>query len=1136
MVTTECSFLKFYKLHVWPVLFLCLAAFWGCNTNETEPKIIKLEEQEAAKRAAEIEETTSAELADGLELNLWASESLVGDIVGMNIDNKGRAFVTVTNRSGGSEFDIRGFRHWMIESISWDKVEDRKAFLRRELAPERSDSNTWLPDRNGDGLHDWRDLTVEKEEVYIIEDSTGDGIADRSQLYISGFNSEETDVAGAIYYFNDELFLGVGPDLWRLKDTDGDGMADQKESISYGYAIHIGFSGHGMSGLTMGPDGKIYWGIGDIGFNVVDQDGKRWYYPNQGGILRSNPDGSDFEVFAAGVRNTHEFVFDKYGNLITVDNDGDHAGEHERLVYLINGSDSGWRTNWQFGKYVDPKNNDYKVWMDEEYFRPRFEGQAAHILPPLAPYHSGPAGMSYNPGTALSEEWADHFFVAEFVGAPARSAIHAFTLEPKGASFELLETQPIMKGVLATGMDIGPDGALYFTDWIDGWGTKDKGRIWKLDTPSTKGSDIRKETERILAEGFSSKTGDDLFDLLRHPDMRVRTGAQFELVRQNATEALMAAISQTDHQLMRVHGIWGMGQLARGKAELAEPLTEYLRDSDPEIRTQVAKILGDIRYKPAAESIIPLLKDEYARARMFAAEALGRMEHQPAVQPIVDMLEANNDEDVYLRHAGAISLARIGDAETVTALHDHPSAAVRVAAVVALKRMEDPGVAEFLSDSDEFVVTNAARAINDDHQIKEALPDLARMLDQNRFMNEPLLRRAINANLYSGTPENAKRLAEFAVREGVPEEMRIEALATLSVWDNPSTLDRVTGRYRGEIERNPAVARQAIEPVISQLLTEGSTPVKIAAIETVGKLSYAEAYPALISMLKEDAATGVRIAVLRALQEGSYSQIEEAVGIALEDPQQNVRMTALSMIPALDIAEERKVDLLASVLGSKSVVEQQSALEALGALQSEAAYKILNRQLDKFADDELMAEVQLELITAVERSSSEELKSRLADYRSARENENSVEAYRESLWGGSAERGRRIFYRHEGAQCTRCHAIDGRGGDVGPDLTHIARILSRDQLLESLVDPGARIAPGYGVVTATLNSGEKVQGIVVEESEKWFTIRTGEGEHITMQKSDVAERIDPPSAMPPVGEVLTRSELRDLVEFLNTLE
>ena len=123
------------------------------------------------------------------------------------------------------------------------------------------------------------------------------------------------------------LFVAVGPDLWRMKDKNGDGIADEKTSISHGYGIHIGFSGHGMSGVEMGPDGRIYWQIGDIGFNGKDQDGKKWEYPNSGVIARSNPDGSDFEIFASGIRNTHEFVFDEYGNLISEDNDGDHPAK-----------------------------------------------------------------------------------------------------------------------------------------------------------------------------------------------------------------------------------------------------------------------------------------------------------------------------------------------------------------------------------------------------------------------------------------------------------------------------------------------------------------------------------------------------------------------------------------------------------------------------------------------------------------------------------------------------------------------------------------------------------------------------------------------------------------------------------------
>ena len=410
---------------------------------KAEPEVKSLSDEEARKRADRIKRQVTLEMAEGVDASLWASEALLADPVALNMDYRGRAWVTVTNRSNNSEFDIRPYPHWITDSVSFQTVEDRRDFLKRTFAADKNLTAEDIPDRNEDGVHDWRDLAVEKEEVWVLADETGDGSADEASLFLRDFNSEVTDVLGGIYYHNqrDELFLAVAPNAWQVKDADGDGMADQKKAISDGFGVHIGFSGHGMSGVTLGPDGMIYYGIGDIGADITDNEGNHHPNPNRGVIVRSEPDGSHFEVFAHGVRNTHEFTFDKYGNLITLDNDGDHPGESERLVYLIDGSDSGWRINWQFGKYTDPKNNDYKVWMDEGYYKTRFEGQASHILPPIAPYHNGPTGMVYNPGTALSERWREHFFVVEFVGAPSRSGIHAFTLEPKGASFELASDQ-----------------------------------------------------------------------------------------------------------------------------------------------------------------------------------------------------------------------------------------------------------------------------------------------------------------------------------------------------------------------------------------------------------------------------------------------------------------------------------------------------------------------------------------------------------------------------------------------------------------------------------------------------------------------------------------------------------------------
>jgi len=366
-------------------------------------KSIEINSDYAQTLADDIQYEVSLNIADGFELSLWAADTLIDDPIAISIDDHGRIFYTRAIRQTHSEFDIRSHKNWMTASISFETVEERRAFLRETFSETNEEGRKFLMDLNGDGQLDWRDLTFEKEQVWFVEDASGDGFADRTQLYLEDFNQEITDVANGLEAYNGEVFIAVGPDLWRTGDRDHDGIADVVNSISHGYAVHIGFGAHGMSGVKIGPDGRIWWGIGDIGMNVVDQDGKRWKYPNQGVIVRSELDGSAFEVYAAGVRNTHEFAFDQYGNLISVDNDGDHQGERERLVYLINGSETGWRINWQFGKYTDPDNNSYKVWMEERMHVPHWDGQAAYFLPPITNFVNGPTGLVYNPGTALGE-------------------------------------------------------------------------------------------------------------------------------------------------------------------------------------------------------------------------------------------------------------------------------------------------------------------------------------------------------------------------------------------------------------------------------------------------------------------------------------------------------------------------------------------------------------------------------------------------------------------------------------------------------------------------------------------------------------------------------------------------------------
>ena len=1113
----------------------------SCDKKPKQPQesllVIKEDTATARTRFKEIRESVPAQVAEGLTLTLWASDSLAPDPVAMSVDDEGHIYLTRTNRQKNSEFDIRGFRHWMTPSIALQSVEDRKNFLHETFATEKSSENEWLKDLNNDSIHDWRDLSVQKEEIWKLEDQNGSGMANVATRILNDFHDEVSDVAGALLVRKNDMFVGIAPDMWRITDEDGDGIMSDKTSISHGYGVHIGFGGHGMSGAIEGPDGRIYWGIGDIGANITTTDGTHHKYPNQGVIVRSNPDGSDFEIFAAGVRNTHEFVFDEYGNIITADNDGDHRGESERLVYIVEGSDAGWRSNWQYGKYTDPKNNGYNVWMDEKLYVPHWEGQAAYIIPPIMNFHNGPTGMAYNPGTALGKEWRSKFFLVEFVGNPSRSHIWSFDLKPKGASFELKSEQDILSGILPTGIRFAPDGALYIADWMNGWDTKNYGRVWKLDVAPNK-NDLeaeRKETERLMTLDYTDQSVDKLTQFLSYPDMRIRQKAQFELANRDnkGLKAFTAAIGQKQNQLARVHGIWGIGQLARKKLERAESLMGLLKDSDAEIVAQAAKTLGDLKYTNAGKDLIALLGHENARVRFFAAQALGRIKDKNAIEPLLKMLEFNNDDDLYLRHAGVLALSRIGEVAPIVALAKSENRSLRIAAVLVLRRLQSEQLALFLQDQDEYIVTEAARAINDDWSIEPALPALASLLKEEKYTSEPLLRRSINAALRVGGEKELDLLINFAKRESVSSNLRGEALAAIGTWASPSVLDRVDGRYRGEINRDAIVVKHKIEKFIPDFLKDKNPDILVAAAKAISSLKI-EGYNAqLAQIMKNHASPDVRSAMLAALGDLNYTRIEEAMKIGMADIDRGVRTVAVGLVTQLDLSKEKLPAIVEPIFKSGSIVEQQKMLSVLGEMPLEKSKDVLISLIKQGNDKKLSNGVILDLTEAVEATKSEELISQLGTLKA---HGDGLAAYTETLNGGDRRAGYQYFNTNSAGQCVRCHALGGAGGAVGPALDNIGNILSREQLLEALINPSARLSPGYGMVTVTLKDGQTVTGILEEETEDELILKTSDAEPMEIALSRIDKRQNMASGMPPMGTIMSKREIRDVIEFLANLK
>ena len=144
--------------------------------------------------------------------------------------------------------------------------------------------------------------------------------------------------------------------------------------------------------------------------------------------------------------------------------------------------------------------------------------------------------------------------------------------------------------------------------------------------------------------------------------------------------------------------------------------------------------------------------------------------------------------------------------------------------------------------------------------------------------------------------------------------------------------------------------------------------------------------------------------------------------------------------------------------------------------------------------------------------------------------------YREALAGGSEVRGKEIFFGRSEVSCRRCHKIDGNGGEVGPDLSRIGLDKTRDYLLEAMVDPNKQIAKGFETAILQMADGKVHAGIIKSDDGQRIQLHKPEGAIVVLEKSAIEDRAVGKSGMPEdLVKKLTKSDVRDLVEYLSTL-
>ncbi|MBT3480088.1 MAG: c-type cytochrome [Opitutales bacterium] len=1058
-------------------------------------------------------------------------------LMGVGVSSDGTVYVSETVRQMREELSLLQSRFLHPIDMGFTTVEAKRNWIERNYSQQIAEAQG-MHDVNGDGTVDLADLAVRSEKIFTLQDANQDGVFDAATLFADGFNDIVTGVAHSVTPIGDSIYATIIPDLWKLQDKDGDGRAELRERLVHGFANHIGYGNHDLHSVLQAYDGKLYWSMGDRGTNVMSKEGKRWAYPHSGTIVRCNPDGSAFEVVASGLRNCQYFDFDDYGNLFAIDHDADFQGERERLVYLPEGSDSGWRMYYQYrtpNRHMKTNRSDiYNPWLAEKMWVPLHEGQPAHMLPPIENSWNAPASFSYQPGTALGGKYHGHFLLGG-VGE-----IRAFKMVTDGASFrregEDLLIQGLSNQVLASAF--GPDGRMYFVLWKPG----KKSPLWALrdSEPQESAVAAMAEVEALSGKGFQAKSTAALLAFLGHADRRIRQEAQFELVARGKTEPLRTlAMNTSAGQLPRLHSLWALGQLKDGNRALLQKLSS---DPDPELRAQTARWAGNLGYDPDG-IILKLLGDPSQRVQAFAAIATGKLKSKRALSSLVDLIVTADNKIPVLRHAGIAGLAGVASSQDLQAFARHPSTAMRIAAVVALRqRRATVELLPFLRDGSSQVIAEATRALYDeatpdtftDHP--EVLEALAVLLSSKA--DAAVNVRALAANRRLGTVAAVKRIATFLEAPELSRLERLEALNTLSYWTEATVIDPVDGRYFPL----SAFGQEALEVAFGEGLWTLSKvkdeAISQKAIAILAKLKPSDAsWQQVVEKVMDGSENeAIRVEWLRWLRIQNSDKFIE-VGIAALDAKSTVlRLAAAEELIAANGGEREVQRYLSSTLkGSKDTREMQYALSRLPRVSS--PYPVARRLLDQLIDGTLAADLKLDVLEAAAAlaETDEKLNGQLERYRAQTECKGPLAQYDAVLLGGDPEVGEALFSGHTLAACSKCHALKSSDKQVGPSLQGIATRHPHSYLLQSLVDPQAAVAPGYGIVTLALKNGNSVTGILMRETSDVIVVKLPDGNQATYSQTAIASKTKPLSTMPDIKGILSNRELRDLVAYLATL-
>ena len=932
---------------------------------------------------------------------------------------------------------------------------------------------------------DGRNLTTKKEIekelprfIRRLVDTNGDGIYDESTIFADKMTMPEGGL-----WLNGSLYIISAPYLWRLEDTNDDGVADVREKL-LGYMEFDGRAN--QHGPYLGPNGRLYFSGGHFGYEFTGTDGSKTGKSRAAGIFSCEPDGSDIKIEGQGGINPVDIEFTDTGEMFSTCAIYDsHQGRHDALIHWI----PGGLTQRVYGKPLIP-DTGYRLPATSRW------GQVA------------PAGLLRYKGSHLGDKYVNSMFACHF----NTHKVVKVDLIRQGSSYITKEEDFLS----SSSIDFHPtdiledaDGSLILLDtggWLS-WGCpfskiakpEIKGAIYRITKDD--GEKIKDPYGRTIK--WSKLSLRQALEKLKDERPFVRSNAANRIIQfENLSiEILRIFYNENKSFKIRANLIWA---LSRNDSEPSREIIRLALSSiNPQLQIVSAKSLGILEDKKSVNELINLLNHKDLSVIRTAATSLGQIKDSSATDSLFQVIHKNSN-DLFVKHAITRSLIEIGDSKSVLKyLHDRSNYLNQLTALRVLENIENNAltpqmVIPFLKSGNTILESEARRIISRNIEW------------QNEVLNifDELIKK-------SQLSDDENQLTESIILEYSDDsnfEIQLINLINGPQSTNTTTLNSLKAMEIMEKFSPP------IKSAIESKLFSDSPKVQHQTISLLVKFPPGDKARERLSEIannKENAAA-TRVMALEAITKKtkslSHKDLEFLIEISKSKSNPYLGIQAARVIGSisLKVNETDQVSNIYKTLETASPIQIAHLLKPFRSLNSEEINQI--------------EESHKNIKTLLNPSSDNDT-----------DRKKTLESIESTMGTGNVSRGRAVFFSNK-STCALCHSINDKGGNLGPDLSKLGAIRNKKDFLEAILFPNSTIVNGSENYIITTLSGQTYTGIIQRENSEFIYLANLNNTRQAIQREKIKEMKRSPISLMPTGlnKALTSQELSDLIAFLQS--